>query len=76
MANTIAYFFGVSMALSKDEQIRRMSIVSKVLKEAREVLTAQQGLTCFPVENYYNMIFHTEDSINKRIREVKRGVEV
>ena len=61
------------MAVAREDQLRRMGIVSKVLKEARQLLDTRQEFTDFPnMDEYFNGIFDIENAINKRISEVRR----
>ena len=61
------------MAVSREDQLRRMGIISKVLKEARQLLDTRQEFTDFPdTDEYFNGIFDVEQAINKRIAEIRR----
>ena len=61
------------MAVSREDQLRRMGLVAKVLKEARQMLDVRQEFSDFPdIDTYFNDIFDVEQAINKRILEVRR----
>ena len=61
------------MIATMDEQIRRMTILSKVLKEARELCDTHDDFTYFPnMDLYFNKILDVELSINNRLNEVMR----
>jgi len=61
------------MAVPREDQLRRMSIISKVLKEARQLLDVRQEFSDFPkIDEYFNGIFDVEQAINKRINEIRR----
>jgi len=61
------------MSVPREDQLRRMWIVSKVLKEARQMLDVRQDFSDFPdIDTYFNDIFDVEQAINKRISEVRR----
>ena len=61
------------MTVPREDQLRRMGLVVKVLKEARQLLDTRQEFTDFPdTDEYFNAIFDVEQTINKRINEVRR----
>ena len=61
------------MAVPREDQLRRMGFVTKVLKEARQLLDVRQEFTDFPnIDEYFNGIFDVEQAINRRISEVRR----
>ena len=63
----------VDMAVPREDQLRRMGIVLKVLKEARQLLDVRQEFSDFPeIDEYFNGIFDIENAINKRISEIRR----
>ena len=61
------------MAVTREDQLRRMGFVAKVLKEARQLLDTRQEFSDFPeIDEYFNGIFDIENAINKRISEIRR----
>ena len=61
------------MAVPREDQLRRMGFVTKVLKEARQLLDTRQEFSDFPeIDEYFNGIFDIENAINKRISEIRR----
>jgi len=61
------------MSVPREDQLRRMGLVVKVLKEARQMLDVRQDFSDFPdIDTYFNDIFDVEQAINKRISEVRR----